>query len=153
MPIPFNEKLLDEIRPTMEIVLLSIVIVSLIIDVAICKWRKLIHLCLYLEMLYLTCKFMFATFLLQNEAQNIIMAVYNILMFVSFYCHSTGQIFFICFNQGVFSFIVLPVIFLDKLTPASVMVKLISIFLLFIIVTLLAMILSYILKLHNRMQM
>ena len=136
----------------MEIVVLSIVIVSLILDIAICKWRKLVHLCLYLEMLYLTCKFLFATFPLQNEAQNLIMAVYNIIVFVSFYCHSAGQIFFICLNQGVFSFIVLPIIFLDKPTPASVMGKLITILLLFIIVTLLAMILTYISKLHSRMQ-
>ena len=153
MPIPFNEKLLDEIRPTMEIVLLSIVIVSLIIDIAICKWRKLVHVCLYLEMLYLTCTLTFGTFPLQNEAQNIVGAVMNLLMFVAFYCHSTGQIFFTCFNQGVFSFIVLPIIFLDKPTAVSVLIKLMSILILFMIITLLAMILSYISKLHNRMQM
>ena len=67
MPIPFNEELLDQIRPTMDSVIFFIVIVSLIIDIAICKWRKLVHLCLYLEMLYLTCKFAFGPLPLQVE--------------------------------------------------------------------------------------
>ena len=153
MPIPFNSELLIEIRPTMEIVVLSIAIISLVVDIAICKWRKLVNLCLYLEMLYLTSTLTFGAFPLQNEAANIVGAAINLLMFVAFYCHSTGQIFFTCFNQGVFSFIVLPIIFLDKLTAVSVLIKLMSILILFTILTLFAMILSYISKLHNRMQM
>ena len=80
-------------------------------------------------------------------------AVFNVLFFVSFYCHSTGQIFFTCLNQSMFSFIVLPIIFYDKPTATSIMVKLTWIFILFFMLTLLSMIFSYISKLHSRMQM
>ena len=67
MPVPFDKDLLVAIRPTMEFILMSIAIASLILDLAICKWRKLVNLCLYLEMLYSTCTLSFGILTLQNE--------------------------------------------------------------------------------------
>ena len=153
MPVPFDKDLLVAIRPTMESILMAIAIVSLILDISICKWRKLVNLCLYLEMLYSTCTLSFGILTLQNETQNTVVAGINLMLFVLFYCDSASQIVFTCLNLSFFSFIVLPVIFLDEFSFASVMIKLITIFGLFFILSLLTMILSYISKLHERMQM
>ena len=151
MPIDFNDDILRQIRPVMEYILLSIAIASLILDIAICKWRKLVNVCLYLESLYLTATAAFGTLTLQPNSSNLVMAMANLMFFVIFYCQRGGQIIFCCVNTGLFSFIVLPVIYNESLTIQTTLVKVIVILVQFIVCSSLAMLLSYILKLHARM--
>ena len=116
MPIDFNDDILRQIRPVMDYVILSIAIASLLLDIAICKWRNLVNVCLYLESLYLTGTASFGTLTMQANSANLVMAMTNIMFFVLFYCQRGGQIIFSCINTGLFSFIVLPVIYNERLT-------------------------------------
>ena len=52
LPLVFRKDIVDKIQPTIAYMGISTIIVAIMLDIAIYKWRKLTHLILYFELLY-----------------------------------------------------------------------------------------------------
>ena len=54
MNVSYDEEFVDTTRPVLKNVCMALVIFSVLLDIAIYKWRHLVHYCIVLDLIHFT---------------------------------------------------------------------------------------------------
>ena len=116
----FNEGLVLQIRPVLKVVAMVLIVISVIVNVACFKWRKLANSIAYIEFFY----HLLVLTLPYRDMDPLNIFGNYLLGFFMYYCDSSVHIILLNLSQAITLFILMPLIYAEDLTAEKVFIKL-----------------------------
>ena len=139
----YDEGILKQIRPSLEVILPTSIILCLILDIATYRWRKLANIILYFE-----CTIALAEGMIPVLSWNSVTSLQvNILMlglFLCFYTDHVGQVIYTSLIHGILKLVIQPVFYRDPLAIEIVFIECFYIIALFMVNLFISVLLLYI---------
>lgn len=101
VPIDFDDNVVDDLRPFISVICLTLIILSMILDVAIFKWRRLATLLVMAECVWQVSYSMIPTE--KNNYYNMNFFVIMLIIFICLWTDEVSQIVFLGLTQLVWS--------------------------------------------------
>ena len=139
----YNEKLVSDIRPSLEIIIMVMIVLSALLDIATYKWRYLAHSFLYLEVIFGLVSAMIPQTYYNSIDSFQINIVYH-LAFITLYTDHAGQIIFMTVISCILRFLITSGIYQVALTFETMFNDSIYILFLFLVNSLMAILILYI---------
>ena len=116
----FNEGLVQQIRPALTIVAMVLIVLSVVVNLACFKWRKLANSIMYIEFFYQ----LLINALPNRELDQLYVFIMYYFGFFIYYCDSSSHIILLILSQAITMFVFMPVIYNEDLTGQKIFTKL-----------------------------
>ena len=139
----YDEDMLKQIRPTLEVILPTSIILCLILDIATYRWRNLANVILYFECTMALAEGMIPV-LSWNSVTSLQVNILLLGLFLCFYTDYVGQVIYTSLIHSILKLVIQPVFYRDPLTIEIVFIECFYIIALFIINLLISVLFLYI---------
>lgn len=151
VPYEFNEELVSELRPSLKLASMVLLVCSVLLDIAIFKWRMLADFILYFNCITSVLTLCFPSVDSQNT--DFYLGIIVLIICICFYTDTRGQMFATVVQQIATTFVIKHFIYKEELTVAAITMKVVLLVGIFFVNSVLAMLLRYISQLHARMDL
>ena len=152
MAAEFDQELVNKIRPAIRYLSMTLIICAVLLDLATYKWR----ICADWIILFELVETMISDYAIPSREANYTdyFLAYRLLTgFIMWYTDTRSQIICISCAQAVIAFVNMSLIFNEQLTLSTAFIKVVSVLVVFLINSLLAMMILYISSMHKKVEL